>query len=791
LAVRSYGLSSGDSDAAGSPSEKVVASGNHVSREGSRIVVEVRANSTLSNGIAWDVGKSDSIGTECSKISSDMVFIDYWCIQVMHTFDMKDDVDISALTMEQYIALIPDEIKPGIVKPKIGDDVEFEINENFMRKLRRKLFAGTDDEDAYEHFEMRVHLILNEFEKLYAKFSKCEFWLQEVHFHGHMVNQNGIHVDPSYYRRFIVNFSKIAKPLTSLTQKTKDHKSLQHILDYKELNMRQRRWIKLFSDYECEIHYHPAQSEAFKQENVLAKRLHGLDQQMERKEDESLYFIDRIWVPLVGGVRTIIMDEAHKTRVPVSIISDRDGRFTLRFWQTLQKALGTRLDMSTTYHPQTDGQSENTIQTLKDMLRAYVINFRGNWDVHLPLNGPELVQETIDKVVLIKENLKAVRNHQKSYADNRRKLLEFKVGDRVLLNVSPWKGVVCFEKKDKLAPRSVWRMLICMCHWMIMDRKVRSLKRSKISLVKVRWNSKRGSEFIWEREDNMKFKSRDEIFLRMGYCDNRDLSSDNGNDDVFACIATSIIRNFKQEKDETLYHALERYNDLLYQCPLHDLNYQQKVHILYNGLDISTRKILNSKGFIPLLTPTQALESIQVMTDHSHDWYDETTTRERINDVMDNIDAIHKSFKGKHLTKEYPLKKRTRQSSIEDIFLTEQTVRMIGNPKEIHNEKAQEDEGDIDVSWEITSKEVERLRQFLTPTIHTLPNLEPVMQPYIPLGLVHDKIIRDEEQDYDIPLNDSILKPLTPQTVHITPPDDDYVAPATNPMSNKQLNKFE
>ncbi|GJY48682.1 ribonuclease H-like domain-containing protein [Tanacetum coccineum] len=105
------------------------------------------------------------------------------------------------------------------------------------------------------------------------------------------------------------------------------------------------------------------------------------------------------------------------------------------------------------------------------------------------------------------------------------------------------------------------------------------------------------------------------------------------------------IRNFKQERDETLYHAWERYNDLLYQCPLHDLNCQQKVHIFYTGLDISTCKILDSNGFIPLMTPTQALESIQVMADHSHDWYDETTTRERINNVLDNVDAIHESFK--------------------------------------------------------------------------------------------------------------------------------------------------
>ncbi|GKA33617.1 putative reverse transcriptase domain-containing protein [Tanacetum coccineum] len=131
-----------------------------------------------------------------------------------------------------------------------------------------------------------------------------------------------------------------------------DHKILQHIFDQKELNMRQRRWIKLFSDYECKIRRHAgkanvvadtlsrkerlkprrvramamtiqtrmrkkiqaAQSEALKQENILAESLHGLDQQMEKKKGESLYFMDRIWVSVVGGVRTLIMDEAHKMK---------------------------------------------------------------------------------------------------------------------------------------------------------------------------------------------------------------------------------------------------------------------------------------------------------------------------------------------------------------------------------------------------------------------------------------------------------------------------------------------
>ncbi|GJT83988.1 putative reverse transcriptase domain-containing protein [Tanacetum coccineum] len=400
-----------------------------------------------------------------------------------------------------------------------------------------------------------------------------------------------------------------------------------------------------------------AQSEAFKEENMPAERLHRLDQQMERKEDESLYFMDHIWIPLVGGVRTIIMDEAHKTskcltcskvkaehqrpsgllqqpeipewkwdnitmdfikkltrvksghdtiwvvvdrltksahflaihedysmeklailyideivtrhEVPVSIILDRDGRFTSRFWQTLHNALGTRLDMSTAYHPQTDGKSERTIYTLEDMLRACVIDFGGSWDVHLPspvlwaeigesrLIGPELVQETTDKVVLIKEKLKAARDRQKSYANNRRKPLEFEVEDQVLLKV--WKGVIRFGKKGKLAPRYVgpfeilerigpvaYRLRLpkelssvhgtfhvsnlkkCLADANlhvpldeikvdktlrfveepveIIDREVKSLKRSKIPIVKVHWNSKRDPKFTWEREDHIKAK---------------------------------------------------------------------------------------------------------------------------------------------------------------------------------------------------------------------------------------------------------------------------------------------
>nr|GFB41504.1 putative reverse transcriptase domain-containing protein [Tanacetum cinerariifolium] len=147
--------------------------------------------------------------------------------------------------------------------------------------------------------------------------------------------------------------------------------------------------------------------------------------------------------------------------VPISIILDRDIRFTSRFWQLMQEALGTRLDISIAYHPYTDGQSERTIQNLEDMLRAHcmVKNCRSPimWAGvgEGQLIGPELVQETIEKISQIKDRLKAVRDRQKSYADKRRKPLEFSIGDYVLLKVSPWKGVVCFGKKRKLAPRFV------------------------------------------------------------------------------------------------------------------------------------------------------------------------------------------------------------------------------------------------------------------------------------------------------------------------------------------------
>ncbi|GJS91056.1 putative reverse transcriptase domain-containing protein [Tanacetum coccineum] len=241
----------------------------------------------------------------------------------------------------------------------------------------------------------------------------------------------------------------------------------------------------------------------------------------------------------------------------------------------IPKALGTSLDMSTAYHPQTDGQSERTIQTLEDMLRACVIDFGNGWVKHLPLvefsynnSYQASIKAAPFEALYVKQRMQAARDRQKSYADLKRKPMEFEVGDKVMLKVSPWKGVVRFGKRGKLNPRFVGPFKVIKrvgdvayklelpeelsrvhntfhvsnlkkCHAdeplavpldglhfddklqfveepiEITDREVKRLKRSRIPLVKVRWNSKRGPEFTWEREDQFR-KKYPHLFSKTG-----------------------------------------------------------------------------------------------------------------------------------------------------------------------------------------------------------------------------------------------------------------------------------
>ncbi|CAL2229315.1 unnamed protein product [Prunus armeniaca] len=226
----------------------------------------------------------------------------------------------------------------------------------------------------------------------------------------------------------------------------------------------------------------------------------------QNKHDGIWVIVDRLtksahFLPVranytLNKLAKIFIDEIVRLHgVPVSIISDRDPRFTSRFWARLNEAFGTQLRFSTAFHPQTDGQSERIIQTLEDMLRACALQFRGDWDEKLPLmefaynnsyqasikmspydalygkqcrtpfywdevgeNRLEVsddVERTKEQVKIIRERLKAAQDRQKSYADNRRKDLQFEVGDWVFLKLSPWKGIMRFGRRGKLSPRYI------------------------------------------------------------------------------------------------------------------------------------------------------------------------------------------------------------------------------------------------------------------------------------------------------------------------------------------------
>nr|GEY81881.1 putative reverse transcriptase domain-containing protein [Tanacetum cinerariifolium] len=451
-----------------------------------------------------------------------------------------------------------------------------------------------------------------------------------------------------------------------------DHKSLQHILDQKEQNMRQRRWLELLSDYDCEIRYHPrkANTQARNPENIKNKDVRGMliehskDLEKLRKEklephskysihpgsdkmyqdikklywwpnmkadittyvrkcltyakvkaehqrpsrllvqpeipqwkwdnitmdfitklpkssqgyDPILVIIDRltksvIFVPMKETdrmaklARMYLKGVVTRYKIPALIIYDRDPRFASNFWRSLQKALGTSLDMSIVYHPQTNGQSERTIQTLEDMLHAYVIDFGKGWVNHLSLVEFSYNNSYHASIKAAPFEALYGRKCRSPILWVERKPMEFQVGDRVMLKVSPWKGVIHFGKRGKLNPRYVGpfkvlenvgfvayklelpqelsrvhntfhvsnlkkcyadeplAVLIDGLHFddklhfveepvEIMDREVKWLKRNHIPIVKVRWNSRRGPEFTWERKDQFqisRFDPRDEI----------------------------------------------------------------------------------------------------------------------------------------------------------------------------------------------------------------------------------------------------------------------------------------
>ncbi|GJR66457.1 putative reverse transcriptase domain-containing protein [Tanacetum coccineum] len=363
------------------------------------------------------------------------------------------------------------------------------------------LIYSRNEEEHASH--LRIILELLRKEKLYAKFSKCDFWIHIVQFLGHLIDNQGLYVDPAKIKA-VKNWTSPTTPIEKnknyvwseeqelafqlLKQKLCEApilalpegndnfvvyydaslqglELLQHILRQKELNMRQRRWLELLADYDCEICYHPgkanvvadalsrkkrikplrvraliltvhpklpsqileAQNEALKEENVKNENLRGMDKSFEIRPDGTRY---------------------------------HDSHFTSRFWQSLQNALGTQLDMSTAYHPETDGQKFSYNNSYHASIKAAPFEALYRRKCRSPvcwtevgdsqLTGPEIIQETTEKMVQIRQRLQATRDRQRSYANVRQKPLEFQVGDRVMLKVSPRKGIFQFRTRGNL-----------------------------------------------------------------------------------------------------------------------------------------------------------------------------------------------------------------------------------------------------------------------------------------------------------------------------------------------------
>ncbi|GJY59452.1 putative reverse transcriptase domain-containing protein [Tanacetum coccineum] len=516
-------------------------------------------------------------------------------------------------------------------------------------------------------------------------------------------------------------------------------------LGAKELNLRQQRWIELLSDCDCEIWYHPGKANIMADalsrkeknrplrvralvmtvHNDLPKKILEAQKEAMKKKNESITIdfvsglprtpsgYDTIWVivdrltksahflPIKKSdtmeklTQLYLKEIMCRHGVPILIILDRDSHFTSRLLKSLQNALGTNLDMGTAYHPQTDGQSKRTIQTLKNMLRACVIDFRSSWDRHLPLvefsynnsyhvsikatpyealyrrkcrspvywsevgdsqlTGPELIRETIDKIIQIKNRLLTVCSRYKGYADRRTNPLELEVGDMVLLKVSPWKGAVRFGKREKLSPRYIRPFKIlarvglvaytlelpeelkgihstfhvsnrkkCVAEGDIvvsmdeiqLDDKLHMIEEP-VEIVDREVTKDEGKDGVevpcmWPNiDDKAHFELKDQFLKEL--CDNTFSGSDN------------------EDANEHIKKVLEIVD--LFHIP-------EEVIMFYKALDVPTRQILDSNSTISSMKVADAKKAIQDIVDHSQKWLNGMSTRTRNTNTSDRLAAI-------------------------------------------------------------------------------------------------------------------------------------------------------
>nr|GEZ96853.1 putative nucleotidyltransferase, ribonuclease H [Tanacetum cinerariifolium] len=440
------------------------------------------------------------------------------------------------------------------------------MNRVFLEYLDKFVIVFIDDILVYsktreEHEDhLRIVLEILRQKKLYAKFSKCDFWLGQVAFLSYIVSADRITMDPAkveaitkwprpttvtkvrsflglagYYRRFMEEREKsfeelkkrlVSSPVLTLPSGTGGYqiyidaskKGLGYVLmqhgkkEDGELwsmvqNMKKGKQEEFRVDEHGVIWYgnRLCVPDVSNLREAVLNFVTGLPRTF-KKNDAIWVVVDRLtkssyFLPIQQGYSVSKLAKIFQQEIirlhstPTSIVSDRDLRFTLRFWKGLQNAWRTRLKFSTAFHPQTDGQTEHTIQTLEDMLRSCALEWMGNWDEYLCLvefaynnswhasikgapfelrygrkcrapicwnevgerviECPKLVEVTNEKVAIAKEKLKEARSRQKNYVDRHRRALEFKLRDRMFLKVSPCRGVRRFDLKGKLSPRFI------------------------------------------------------------------------------------------------------------------------------------------------------------------------------------------------------------------------------------------------------------------------------------------------------------------------------------------------
>ncbi|XP_074328102.1 uncharacterized protein LOC141666014 [Apium graveolens] len=400
------------------------------------------------------------------------------------------------------ISKVPYQMAP-LELQELKEQLQELLDRGFIRPSVSPLGALVLSREEHEEHLRTVLEILRE-KKMFVKFSKCEFWLEEVAFLGHIVSGRGIELDPAKVEA-ITNWPRPSNVTELMRKGIKFEWNDDREKSFQELKKRGSNasiaTLKVEPNLVSKVK--EAQKNNISLEAIRSEVASGKQTHFRVDNEGVIWLGGKLFVPADPIIREEILKEAHSSSfsihpetTPIHELAEIFQRDIVRLHgKGFQQAWGTRLNFSTDYHPQTDGQSKRTIQMLEDMLRACVLEWTGDWDKYLYLvefaynnswhasigmppfealysrrcrapscwdevgegviEGPELVRITIEKVEKVKEILKEARSRQKSFADQHRKFSGFEPGDHVFLKVSPCKGVKRFGIKGKLSPRYI------------------------------------------------------------------------------------------------------------------------------------------------------------------------------------------------------------------------------------------------------------------------------------------------------------------------------------------------